>query len=346
MAEIKAAPQSYATPTAAPGSTKQYVQETPTWVVVVRGFQALFGLIILGLSGYLIHGLAMDPIVFALVVCLMTWVVVAYALVTERVPSARGAYNIWAVLSLDLLMAIFWLASMGANAANRAAFKFDVDVEYCYNDGSTVSSNHCVVSKRDLERRAAVAGSVGLACMSAIAGLSALVMFLFIATLVFHGHTFRLHQAAKKSLTPDNAVVEMNAQQTPILAAQQAPVPAHAAYTEYQQQTQPQAYPSQPQEYSNPSYPQQPQAYPVQTQPQGYSQSAYPQQVPSPAPVSTPSPMHHELPQSGYNQQPSGPYQLSAAGPYGGAYPPQQQPYVPSPQGTPVQGQPYYPPTQ
>ncbi|KAK0707985.1 hypothetical protein B0H67DRAFT_325443 [Lasiosphaeris hirsuta] len=277
----------------------------------------------------------------------MTWVVVAYALVTEKVPGARGAYNIWAVLSLDLLMAIFWLASMGANAANRAAFRYDVDVEYCYNDGSTISSNHCVVSKRDLEKRAAVAGSVGLACMSAVAGLSALVMFLFIATLVFHGHTFRLHHAAKKSLTPDNAIVEMKAQQTPMLAGQQAPVPTHA-YTEYPQQTQPQAYPpqTQPQEYANPGYPQQPQAYPVQTQSQGYSQPAYPQQIPSPAPVSTPSPVHYELPQSGHNQPPSGPYQLSAEGTYRGAYPPQQQPYVPSPQGTPVQGQPYYPPAR
>jgi hypothetical protein len=106
----------------------------------------------------------------------MTWVVVAYTLVSEKVPDARGLYNIWAVLALDLLMAIFWLSSMGANAAQRASFIYNVNVEYCYNDGSTVNSNHCVVSKRDLERRAAVAGSVGLAVMSAIAGLSALVM--------------------------------------------------------------------------------------------------------------------------------------------------------------------------
>jgi hypothetical protein len=90
------------------------------------------------------------------------------------VKSANGAYNIWAILSLDLFMAIFWLASLGANAALRAAFTTPVQIEACYNDGSMISSNTCIVSKRALEKRAAVAGELGLALMSAIAGLSAL----------------------------------------------------------------------------------------------------------------------------------------------------------------------------
>jgi len=106
----------------------------------------------------------------------MTWVVVAYTLVSEKVPDARGLYNIWAVLALDLLMAILWLSSMGANAALRGTFKYSVTIESCYNDGSTVNSNFCTVSKRGLERRAAVANATGLAVMSSIAGLSALVM--------------------------------------------------------------------------------------------------------------------------------------------------------------------------
>jgi hypothetical protein len=106
----------------------------------------------------------------------MTWGVVAYTLLSEKLSAARSLYNIWAVLSLDLLMTIFWLSSMGANAAQRASFVYSVNVDYCWNDGSTVNSNHCVVSKRDLQKRAAVAGPVALAVMSAIAGLSALVM--------------------------------------------------------------------------------------------------------------------------------------------------------------------------
>jgi hypothetical protein len=85
------------------------------------------------------------------------------------VASAQKGYNIWAVLALDLLMAVFWLASLGANAALRATFTESVTVTGCYSDGSAISSHHCTVAKR-----AAVASQTGLALMSAIAGLSAL----------------------------------------------------------------------------------------------------------------------------------------------------------------------------
>lgn len=88
---------------------------------------------------------------------------------TEKVAGARKGYNIWAILSLDLFMAIFWLACMGANAALRATFTQDVTIEQCYNDGSTINSSTCTIS-----RRGTVATPVGLALISAIAGLSAL----------------------------------------------------------------------------------------------------------------------------------------------------------------------------
>lgn len=68
-------------------------------------------------------------------------------------------------------MAIFWLASMGANAALRASFTSRVSVS-CYNDGSAVSSNKCTYNKK--RDGVAVASDAGLAIMSAIAGLSAL----------------------------------------------------------------------------------------------------------------------------------------------------------------------------
>lgn len=101
-----------------------------------------------------------------------------YALVSEKAPNCRNAYNIWAILSLDLFMAILWLSSMGANAAQRAAFVVDVTAS-CWDDGSAVNSGHCVVTGRSegLSKRYAVAGPAGLAEMSAVAGLSALEMY-------------------------------------------------------------------------------------------------------------------------------------------------------------------------
>ena len=108
---------------------------------------------------------------------MFTWIVVAYVLVSEKVASARSLYQIWAVLALDLLMAIFWLASLGANAALRASFNVSVTVTGCTDDGSAISAHSCTVVKRDLAKRAAVAGPVGLAVMSAIAGVSAIMWY-------------------------------------------------------------------------------------------------------------------------------------------------------------------------
>ncbi|KAK3940435.1 hypothetical protein QBC46DRAFT_385378 [Diplogelasinospora grovesii] len=347
MAEMKPTAQSYATPTTSstPGSGEPYMVVTPLWCTVVRGFQIFISFLIVVLAGLLIHGYAMDANVFALVCGMMTWVVCTYALVSEKVPSANGAYNIWAVLALDLLMAIFWLSSMGANAALRASFVYDVTVDGCYNDGSAVSSNHCIVSRRGIEKRAAVASAAGLAEISAIAGLSALEMLLFIAVLVYNGHTFRMHHANRTAAAAVNpANVEMKAQETPMLSSSAQPAVVGPVYPQYTDQ---QAY--QQQQY-------------------GQQQTGYPpQQQQSPAPVSTPSPAPYQntagyvdpntaqyQQQQQYQQQPYVQQQhqeLQGAQAYGyqdpnAQYQQQQQQHY-SPHGTPAQGQqPYHPPPQ
>jgi hypothetical protein len=102
---------------------------------------------------------------------LFTWIIFVYQILAEKVVACHGAYNTWAVLSLDGLMIIFWLAAMGAVADTRASFTSTVTVDSCYNDGSTVGSEHCTV-----EKRAAVASQAGLGAMSGVAGVSALLM--------------------------------------------------------------------------------------------------------------------------------------------------------------------------
>lgn len=72
-------------------------------------------------------------------------------------------------------MVIFWLSGMGAAAALRTSFRYDVNVSDCYDDGSLVGSTTCVVARK-VEKRAAVASDAGLSSMGAVAGLSALEM--------------------------------------------------------------------------------------------------------------------------------------------------------------------------
>ncbi|KAK4184104.1 hypothetical protein QBC35DRAFT_67682 [Podospora australis] len=317
MSDVKVEPQYGVAPApAAAVSTNAYVQETPVWMVVIRVIQAVLALGIVGMCGWLMHGKVLDAQAFGLVCGLFTWIVVGYTLITEKAQGARGAYNIWAVMSLDLLLAIFWLASLGTNAATRAEFNSKVLVSGCSSDGSAFNAHSCNVLKNRGLADGAVAGDGALAIMSAVAGLSALEWLLFVGTLIFHGHTFRLWYQANKKPSADNANVELNAQGAPMLASQPAVAPQYTgAQQQYQQQYYPQQQP-QPQ-------PQQPAYLQAAEVPGNYQQ--YQQQVPYvPTPVATPSPQVYPQ-QTGYQQQP---------------------PYNPSPAGTPAQGQPYYPPQQ
>ena len=75
------------------------------------------------------------------------------------------------------MMIIFWLSAMGAVAADRTSYKYNVNAS-CSHDGSLISGGKCVISKR-----AGVASYAALDLLSGIAGLCALEMILFVAPL-------------------------------------------------------------------------------------------------------------------------------------------------------------------
>ncbi|KAK4225146.1 hypothetical protein QBC38DRAFT_531389 [Podospora fimiseda] len=301
---IAVAPVPQGAPAAVASAPKQqYVQQTPTWVVVIRGFQIFLSLIILGIAAWLMHGNVLDENAFALVCSIFTWIVVAYTLITEKVTSARGAYNIWAVMSLDLFIAILWLASMGANAALRQAFNSKITVNGCYDTGSTFNAHYCWRRLAKRGREGAIASDLALNMIALISGVSAIIMILFIVTLVFHGHTFRLWHAANK--TPSN--VEAGAQPQPYAQQPAAPVQQFQAPAAAPAYSAPQSYPQQAQTAFVPSpvgtpAPQQPFQAPQQ------QQYGYPNQPPQ---------QQYGQPQQAYSPQPT----PAPGQPY---YPPQQ----------------------
>ncbi|CAK7198067.1 hypothetical protein SEUCBS139899_000725 [Sporothrix eucalyptigena] len=328
-----------------PGSYPVFFMPVP--VIVARGFQLFISLLIMVMSGLLMHGLVLSPYAFALVCGLFTIVIAVYALITEKASGCRAAYNYWAVLSLDLLMVIFWLASMGANAALRGTFRYTTSAE-CFDDGSTFNADTCYTSrKRDLlTKRAAVAGKGALAEMSAIAGLSALQMLIFAATFGYLAHQVRLHlQAQKQGIQSDDAgVVEMKGQVPVSVHAYDpdgpAPAGAHVPVQPYSAQT----YQGQPMPYDASAYgfasagsysagmygAQPTNVYDPQAQAQSAAYSAVANPVISP--VATPAP--------DYQAQ----HQVPGPNPYGSAAPAQNtpEPYYSSAQSQ----QPYYPPQQ
>ncbi|KAI0405396.1 hypothetical protein F4802DRAFT_181675 [Xylaria palmicola] len=259
---------------------------TPKGFIAVRVVQIVVALIALALSGYLIHGYYADPQGIAIASAIFTWIIALYAILTEHSAGCRPGYNTWAVLSLDFFMIILWLASLGSNAAYRASFVTSVNAD-CYDDGSTVNAGHCVIYKR-----AAVAGPTGRAVISAVAGVSAIMLLLFVVTFAYVAHHFRLAWAqhsggdvekAPSGYAPPGAA-HVPVAQAETLVAQ--PQPQWA-----QQQHQPNVYPTSASPYD-----------PYAPQHTGYAgaQGVYNQTMAQP--------LSHELPSPHGTPAPGQPY--------------------------------------
>ncbi|KAI3343628.1 hypothetical protein F4824DRAFT_15289 [Ustulina deusta] len=261
----------------------EVVIPTPRWFIGLRIAQIVISLIIVALAGFFIHGYYTDALGVAIASGILTWIIALYAILTEHSAGCRSGYNTWAILSLDFLMIVLWLASLGANAAFRSSFIYSVNAD-CYSDGSAINSGHCAISKR-----AAVATPTGLAALSAVAGLSAVPLLLFVTTFAYVTHFFRLEWAKysgdveKASGVPAATPVPAGQSQA-FIPQQQQPQPQWA-----QQQHQPTTYATQTPAY-DPYTPQQNTGY---TGAQGvvYNQ-APPQEVHSNpySPQGTPAP--------------------------------------------------------
>ncbi|KAG6254198.1 hypothetical protein E4U23_006678 [Claviceps purpurea] len=169
--------------TASSRTSSSHVLHTPIWVTIVRALQILISLVILGLAGRLMHDLYLDEFGLAVATSVLTWIIVFYFLLTEKISSWQKAYHVVAVLALEAFLVVLWLATFAAAAARRASFKVQASTSYCYDDGSYINSLTCFW-KRALEKRAVLFKS-GQDMFSAIAGLGALVWLLFIATFVY-----------------------------------------------------------------------------------------------------------------------------------------------------------------
>jgi hypothetical protein len=117
-----------------------HIVPMPKGFIAVRILQILFAVIVTGLTAFLVsrsfgfvHGVSLvgrsgkhqannhvQATAFGIFCGILTLIIVAYDIISERV--AKKAYNMWAVLALDIVMIIFWLSAMGSLAAYRASF--------------------------------------------------------------------------------------------------------------------------------------------------------------------------------------------------------------------------------
>ncbi|KAI1640988.1 hypothetical protein F4809DRAFT_637119 [Biscogniauxia mediterranea] len=296
---------------------------TPKWFIALRIFQIVFALVVVAMAGWWIHGLYYDALGFAIVCGLFTWIIALYALLTEHASTCRTGYNAWAVLSLDALMIVFWLSSMAAVADRRSKFTVAVTAS-CSSDGSAINSGQCTVYRRDDDDVVGVASQGALAVLSAVAGVSALVMLLFVATFAYACHFFRLAYTAAGGGDAEKGSEMQNTTTTTGGGGGGVGAGAGGQQYQYNQQQQQQGV----------------------VDPALYAQQQQYVQNPNPAAAAAP-PYDPYVPQQqqqqtaytgGYPQQQQQQQQQHHAV--------QQQQYPYSPQGTPAPGQPYQLPAQ
>ncbi|OBS20500.1 hypothetical protein FPOA_06868 [Fusarium poae] len=318
-----------------PQTEGDHVLQTPLWIVIIRAFQFLVSLIIVGLCGWMIHDAGLPENSLCIAIAVLTWIIVVYSILTEKLPALRSLYHIIAVLCLDALMLILWLAAWAATASRRAKYVVPVNVGNCVDDGSLIDSKNCsVFFKRDGEN--VILFKTGLAILAAIAGLGALVWILFIVTFVWSLVMF-LQGRKQGRFAIDLSGPTNNYQMEPKTEAQVnvQPQPVQAA-PQYQQQQQQQPAPGQFQQQQQyppqqqQQYPPQQQQYPPQTTPSPYqpTQSPYQQQgAYPPPPVSPYDPQQGQQFQGQQNHAQYPPQQYHEVPGTTSSPPPQHQPY-------------------
>ncbi|KAH6884537.1 G-protein coupled receptor protein [Thelonectria olida] len=279
-----------------------HVLESPLWVTIIRGFQILLSIIILGLCAALMHDAYLDEEGFSLAVSLLTWLGVGYIVLTEKIVGFRGAYHIIAVVVVDSLLVVLWLAAFASMAAKRAAYVVPVTVNGCVDDGSLVDSKTCY-RRRAIEqmmKRDVILFKSGLAMTAAIAGLGALMWLLFCACLVWEIIGFvqgRKQGRFAMSSSPTTTTPNNNYQMESKIAESQPMSPQS-----YPSQTQNQPF----QDVSQGQFQQQQQVPPQNQQaPYQQTQSPYQQgQAVYPPPTQSPSPFPPQQQQQNFNQYP------------------------------------------
>jgi hypothetical protein len=281
-----------------PDSEGDHILVSPLWVFICRIFQVIVALIILALAARLMHDAYLDEEGLALAIAIITWIISLYAILTEKVPTLNEFYHIVAVIVLDGVMMILWLATFAAVAAKRAKFVFNVSVDGCFDNGSLFNSKTCF-KKRDV-----ILFKSGGDMLSAIAGLGALVWLLFIATFAWTLHGFLTGRKNGRFLFDTETgvttqTIAMEPKQDQQVQQQQTLIPPQAAPVQ-----QPDAqYPPQGQYPPQSPSPYQPAQSPYQPQ-NAYSpppqdpQAAYGQYPPQQYP-----PQQYQQPQ-GYQEMP------------------------------------------
>jgi len=159
--------------------THAHIAHQPAWFGILRVMQGLFALLTLILSAYALHSLGnYSGYGMNIFTSILTLIFLAYIFVTAF--KVTQAYNMWAVLGLEIALVIFWLVT----------FALLADAAVAFDDWEEYFGGQRVAGYNGTDASAAVA------CTKAGAVFAAFTWVAFVVTLVFFSLTLHKHRKA------------------------------------------------------------------------------------------------------------------------------------------------------
>ncbi|KAH7155407.1 hypothetical protein B0J13DRAFT_225163 [Dactylonectria estremocensis] len=165
---------------------KEHFPPYPHGFTVLRIFQLVFSIIILGVVSYTVYVLAFSGNCLMLFTTVVTFIASLYMVIANQ--SAHQLYNYWAVLSLDIFLVIFWLISF-ALLASQTAYLWAVGGSYCDYYSCYYGS---------LSGSALIYGAI----LATACGLGALEFLFFFISLIIHSVAVCRHRRSGLHCNP------------------------------------------------------------------------------------------------------------------------------------------------
>ncbi|KAK7430208.1 hypothetical protein QQZ08_003183 [Neonectria magnoliae] len=170
---------------------KEHTPNHPSGFMILRVFQFVFSIVILGLISYTVYVLTFSAN------CLMLFTSVASVIITLWMVLAHSCapklYNYWAVLALDIFLLVFWIISFALLTA-QTVFFWSVTSGYC---------DYYTCYYGSLSGSALVYGAI----LATACGLGALEFMFFFISLVMHSIALCRHRRTELHSNPVNAGV-------------------------------------------------------------------------------------------------------------------------------------------
>lgn len=203
-----------------------HIPYQPVWLLLIRGIQLVFAIVILGLSAYAGSGYLIFYAGYGIGIFSFVWTLLFIGYIEGSMFFIPSLYNKYIHLALECLSVIFWLSTFGALANVATGWNYVYSYSYYYIKRSVVSDYN---SYANTTKAAAVFGAFEWA--------------LFVGSLISYAIFLHRHRQAELNVqrnyaaNPGGVVGAQEVKMQPVVSQQAVPNYQQPVDPRYQQAT-------------------------------------------------------------------------------------------------------------